>query len=100
MTLTEPKFSASLRAAELPRSSSRYALAGPDHIPPLGGRGNSHGPAVSTAGLTCAAASAAFGRIGGGVFLNFDVSASPCLAADQAKRDFGRSVRPAGDLFD
>lgn len=70
------------RAAPLP-----VMRAGPDHVPPLGGRGNSHGPAVSTAGLTCAAASAAFGRIGGGVFLNFDVSASPCLAADDAAHD-------------
>lgn len=87
-------FSASLRAAELPRSSSRYALAGPDHIPPLGGRGNSHGPAVSTAGLTCAA-SVAFGRAGG-VFLNFDVSASPCLAADDAAHDVADAFPSVG----
>ena len=69
------EISASLSAADLPRSSSRYALAGPDRVPPLGGRGNPYGPAVSTAGLT-SAASVAFGRAGG-VFLNFFVPRQP-----------------------
>jgi len=73
-------------AADLPRSSSRSALAGPDRVPPLGGRGNPYGPAVSTAGLT-RAASVAFGRAGGVFFQNLDVSASPCLAADDAAHD-------------
>ncbi len=94
--LNDIRIGASHLAPDLPRPSS-LALAGPDRaFLPLAGQGIFHGPAVSTAGLTCAAALGRPKVWGGGDFLNFDASASPCLAADDATRDGADALESVG----